>query len=102
MKVPVLSKKLNAAKHKHPLITVVTALLGWGAIGKSRGKKSGKPDQAMQQALMTGGAFVVRFLLSHVMHKRKGSKVAKKAASMALAADSKASGRSGRGLGRRG
>jgi hypothetical protein len=72
VRVPVLSKKLKAKQHQHPLITVVTALAGWALVGRQRGKKNGKPNESMQQALMTGGAFAARFALSHLMQNRKG------------------------------
>ncbi len=74
-----VSKKLKAAQHRHPVLTVIGGLAGWAALGRQRGKKTGNQQQAMEQALMTGGAFAARFIVSHLMHRRKARKAAARA-----------------------
>lgn len=71
VRLPVVSRKIRAVEHRHPVLTVLLGLALWAYIGRQRGRKTGDPQLAMQQAMMTGGAFTARFLVAHAFHRRR-------------------------------
>lgn len=71
VRLPVVSRKIRALEHRHPVLTVLVGLAVWAYVGRQRGKRTGNEREAMERAMMTGGLFTARFLVAHAFHRRR-------------------------------